>query len=543
MRLFAYYALHALKNQIRKLFKTWIAVFILVCFVMGAVIGIGAAVIADMADGDEPDAGQVEEVETPEETAETDFKADPKVVELIVGGVLLLLLVIDVIVADKSASAIFLRADVDLLFASPMRPQSVLMFRLLTQLGLSLAAGIYFVFQIPNIARSGIGTWGIIGVLVAWMFLMLYGKLIQVLLYTAGSTRPWLKSKLVPALIAILALIAAGYFFYYKTSGLDPWDAALGYFNAPAAYAVPVWGWLKGFYALCAAGSVWTVAAFLGLVAGIALFVWLIWSIKADFYEDAMAKAEELAERRAKAEAGGKAFGARKKDRSEKLRREGFDRGSGANVYFFKTLYNRTRFAPFGFLTKTTVWYLAVGTLVALALRFVFETRVFAPVALAMGLIAFYRSLGDPLQNDIIMDSFIMIPESPWAKVFWSLAGGSVCCFLDLLPGLVVAVLILGANPLYALAWALFIVSVDYYSSNVGVFIDLSVPVSAGKTLKQLVQILFIYFGLLPQIAIFAIGGVMGHFAFAAVLSAVINVGIGSIFFGVSPAFLERGRR
>ena len=44
MRLFAYYALHALKNQIRKLFKTWIAVFILVCFVMGAVIGIGAAV-------------------------------------------------------------------------------------------------------------------------------------------------------------------------------------------------------------------------------------------------------------------------------------------------------------------------------------------------------------------------------------------------------------------------------------------------------------------------------------------------------------------
>ena len=38
MRLFGYYALHSVFNQIRKLFKTWVLVLILVCALFGGLI-------------------------------------------------------------------------------------------------------------------------------------------------------------------------------------------------------------------------------------------------------------------------------------------------------------------------------------------------------------------------------------------------------------------------------------------------------------------------------------------------------------------------
>ena len=43
MRLFLYYALHSVKNQLKKLFKTWVLIFIVVCMLIGGLIGFGAA--------------------------------------------------------------------------------------------------------------------------------------------------------------------------------------------------------------------------------------------------------------------------------------------------------------------------------------------------------------------------------------------------------------------------------------------------------------------------------------------------------------------
>ena len=50
MKLFFYYAFCSVKNQLRKLFKTWVAIFFAVCLLFGVVIGLGAAFIEDLAD-------------------------------------------------------------------------------------------------------------------------------------------------------------------------------------------------------------------------------------------------------------------------------------------------------------------------------------------------------------------------------------------------------------------------------------------------------------------------------------------------------------
>ena len=547
MRLFTYYALHAFKNQLKKLFKTWVLIFILVCVGMGIGIGLFAAGLEEAAQGDSVEASVPEEQE--QTLADIIGIESDDIIELIAGGLVLGIFVLMAFGADKNGSRIFLPADVNLLFASPMKPQSVLMFRLTTRLGVAVLGCVYFLLQLPNlILNVGLSLWASLAMIAAFGLTVMLATLVQVLLYTLSSTYPGVKRFLRPVLYALLACVAAGYLLYHRQSGSGALKAAVDFFNAPASRCIPLWGWLKGFCMFAVEGNgLGAALCFAGILLAGGLLIFFIWRIKADFYEDAMAKSEEIAEllERAQSEKSNGIVFKRKKDRSEKLRRDGFRHGSGANVFFFKTMYNRFRFAHFGFFTKTMEFYLAAAVGTAVICRFAAETASFTPVALTLAGLAFFRSLGNPLEQDTKMDYFVLIPESTWAKLFWSLMGGTANCLLDVLPAVIAGALLMGANPAAALVWVPFILSVDFYATNVGTFIDLSVPVSAGKTVKQIVQIMFVYFGLLPDIVIISIGLVFGHAAVSIILSAAVNIGLGFLFFALSPLFLDPqgGRR
>ena len=187
MGLFSYYALHTLKNQLKKLFKSWVLIFIIACFVIGALIGAFAATVSEKSEEMEAASGEVteefsEELPEEEDEDEEDTFGDfleangtdtNGFIELIAGGLILALFVVFAFNADKNGSKIFLPADVNLLFSSPMKPQSVLMFRLLTQLGMMVAASLYMVFQLPNlILNMGLSVFAAFMLLVAWFLLI-----------------------------------------------------------------------------------------------------------------------------------------------------------------------------------------------------------------------------------------------------------------------------------------------------------------------------------------------------------------------------------
>ncbi len=569
MRLFLYYALHSFKNQIRKLCRTWVLVFFLVCVLLGAGVGLFAAFLddagspePDISSGVEMEAGESEpgdssvwiDGEDPEETPDLndeimDLISVRDLVELLVGLVILGVLVFFAMSADRNGSRIFLPADVTLLFPSPLKPQSVLLFRLATQLGVAVVSSLYLLFQVPNLTMNlGMSLPGALSLILVWGLTFLSGTLLQVLLYTLSGTHPGVKKHLRQGICLFVGVVGAGYLGYALHSGLGWLQAAAGFFNAPVSRFLPLWGWLKGIcmYAMegNAPGALGCLAA---LLTGGALLVFLLWRIPADFYEDAMAKSEETAELQARmqAERPSGVMVRRKKDRSEKLKRDGLNRGSGANIYFHKAMYNRFRFAHLGFLTRTMETYLATATAVGLLCRFVVHTASVTPVALTIGAMVFFRTLGNPLEQDTGMDWFVMIPESTWAKLFWSLLGGTTNCFLDVLPAVLLGALLTGESLLLALAWVPFIVSVDFYATCVGTFLGVSIPVSAGKMLKQVIQILFIYFGLLPDIALIALGMTFEHFVLSICGAAALNLYLGFLFFGLSPIFLEprEGRR
>lgn len=542
MRLFGYYAWHSFINQLRKLFKTWVLIFLVVCMAIGALIGVGAAMLDDAAGGDE----EIVESEIIEEEPGTIEKLgiEPEeIVELVVGGIILVVFVFQAISADKNGSKIFLPADVNLLFSSPMKPQSVLLFRLMTQLGTSILASVYLLFQLPNLVLNlGLSIWVALAMIATWCLTIVIGKLLQILLYIVCSTNVKLKSHLRNGIYVFLLVIAGAYLLYWKTSGEHYMVAATGFFNGSVSRFIPLWGWLKGFCMFAIEGNiVGLLVSFAAIVVGGSLLTYIIWHIKADFYEDAMAKSEETAELLAAAQSakGGVTVIRRKKDRSDKLHRDGMRHGSGANVFFHKAMYNRFRFSHLGIFTKTSETYLVAAIGTAVLCRFVIQTNALIPIILTLGALTFFRAMGNPLEQDTQMDHFLLIPESTWHKLFWSLLGGTANCFLDLLPAVIVSALLLGENVLLALAWLPLIVSVDFFATTVGAFIGFSVPVSAGKMVKQLVQIMFIYFGLLPDVAIMAVGLTFDQPVLAAIGCTVINVLLGLVFFFLSPLFLE----
>ena len=551
MRLFAYYALHSFKNQLKKLLKTWVLIFLAVCVAFGVMVGLIVAAIENhVEETKQEELVQEEMVESePEEEVgeETDYFKTIGVtagdmVELIAGVVILMMFVFMAMGADKSGCNIFLPADVNLLFPSPMRPQSVLMFRLATQLGVALFGSAYMLFQLPNlIVNVGLSLAGGLSIIAVWCFAIMFGTLLQVLLYALSSTYTVVKKYLRPVIYGVLALIAGGFLLFWKQGNGDFLKAAVLFFDAKVTRFVPIWGWMKGLCRFAVDGDLGAAGLCLAaILLGGGLLIYFIWHIKVDFYEDAMAKSEETAQllERAQSEKPSGVMVQRKKDRSERLLRDGMKHGRGANVFFFKTMYNRFRFAHLGLFTKTTEFYLVVAVGVAVLCRTVLEVSSILPLVLTLGALSFFRALGNPLEQDTKMDYFILIPENTWAKLFWSLMGGMANCFLDMFLPMLAGALVMGVNPLQVLLWLPFVLSVDFYATTVGVFIDLSVPVAAGKMLKQIVQIMFVYFGLLPDIGILAVGIGFGHVALAVLAAFAINAVLGLLFFGLSPLFL-----
>ena len=169
MKLFIYYITHTLLNSIKKLMKTWVA-FIVIIMIFGAMMGfVGSLFSSKDKDRDAEDTTVSTEQNAGEDDEEIEIDIDSsldewrfanlmakhdlkteQIVDIAISAVFLLLLATNILNAQNS-SKIFLPADVPMLFASPLKPQSVLMFRLFCTLGTSLFVSLFMLFQLPNL--------------------------------------------------------------------------------------------------------------------------------------------------------------------------------------------------------------------------------------------------------------------------------------------------------------------------------------------------------------------------------------------------------
>ena len=557
MRLFLYYASHSLLNTLKKMMKTWV-IIIVIMFAFGGMIGLFGSIL-DKNDNEpddttivleyDEDGNPVEEISSTEARdgffnklmSEHDLTKET-IVDFAISAIFLLILAVNIINA-KNSNKIFLPADVPMLFASPMRPQSVLMFRLLCTLGSSLLISVFALFQIPNLTiNAGLSMWGAFSIITVYVLSLMFSTLVQVVFYTITSKMKNGIANLNRFIAIVYGAIAVGFAVFVTANKMDIVDGLFAYFASPKTHWVPFWGWLRAIsYYACTGDTVMSLI-YLGIfIASCAALVLVIWKMKADFYEDAMFAAEHKAEQLegAKRAARG-SVATREKDRKENLDRDGFHYGSGASVFFYKAVFNRFRFAKLKIFSTTMIVYTLIAGVAAWFARTApFDDTFFIPAAV-LGLMAFYRTLGDPIREDTSRGFFILIPEKGFSKVFYSLLGSLTVTAIDLLIPVIVSAIIVKANPLSAIVWFLFILSISFFATTVGTFISLSLPDEVAKLVGTIVQMIFFYFGLAPSAVAVILGIVFGKLLIAVVIGAAINFATGLLVTLLLPLLLGR---
>ena len=263
MRLWGYYAWHTFWNTIKKMFRSTFLVIILAIFGFGIIFGLIGGVVGSMVEkqqsletvesSSEADRVQEEAMEE-EETQKTpqEIAAIKTYVEAGVMIVFLAILLWGMYSGSKDGTDIFQMADVNLLFTAPMKPQSVLMFRLSFQMVATVFASIYLVFQIPNlVVNMGLGAPAVVAIFAGWILLLVFQRLMIVLTYTVCTTHEKLKPYVFPLIVGIvvlLGMIAGG---TYLANGQNLLEAAHMTFASHWLRYLPVIGWYKGMI-MCA---------------------------------------------------------------------------------------------------------------------------------------------------------------------------------------------------------------------------------------------------------------------------------------------------
>lgn len=556
MRLWGYYALHTFINTIKKIFKSKVMIVILCSFLIGGVIGGSVGFISSLVEDQARTESSVSKDDKTNDPAqmEEDFMtvhADA-IRESIPAATMILLLVVvlwGIYGGSKKGSDFFLMADANILFAAPLKAQTVLMFRLSFQILALLFFTFYLIFQVPSMKLIlGLDNFAIVAIFLAWGMLLFMSKLMSVFTYTLTATYEHLKKYVVPFVFAVGLLVVAATGAVYISTGSDYMATLRLTYGADWSNYIPVFGWYKAMVMNAINGHVLASLGYMALnLVFLISLVWGIWHIKADFYEDALAGAQKRDDM-TKAALEGRNINKDKKQsakRAQKLEhkvRKSYElKGWGASVFLHKSILNRRRFSKFGFVTNTLLLYLAIGGLGAAFMAYKTDLREISVIGLIMALTLFFRNFGNPIEIESSHNWLFLVPEDPYKKVLYAILAGSVDCVLDLLPGIVVATVILRGNPLMALLWLATLVSMDFMFSCFGLLLQAILPSSAMDVVKSMLQMMLRAFIIVVIAIAFAIGTVLQGLALGAVFCMFTSLAVGTICFIVYPSLLHRG--
>lgn len=316
----------------------------------------------------------------------------------------------------KTGASFFSLADVNLVFNAPIKPKTILVYGMMRQLGMTLVAGFFVLYQYAWMRASyGITGWTLGGLLLGYALTMFYGQLVAMLVYsrTASDER---KQKRAKNIALLSALLVAAYLLYpVVTGGLGNIDTILG--NAvqsvgrPLVNYIPVLGWFKTLVQGMHEGNWLLTGVSLAVSAAfIALFIWVIGLINSDYYEDVLA-ATEISH---------SAIIAKKEGRNSeavpqniKIGAEGFTAGEGASAFYYKHLVENRRARKFILDTNSLIF-----TLATLFFAFVMRESGGSISALSFSIyMLIFSSFFGRWAKELLLPYVYMVPEPPFRKL------------------------------------------------------------------------------------------------------------------------------
>ncbi len=422
-----------------------------------------------------------------------------------------------------NGASMFSMADVNILFTSPKKPQTLLTFGLFSQLGRSLMLGVFILYQYAWVHDTyGISFGVLLAVLVGYAATAFLSQMLAMLIYsfTSSDDRKCRAAKVVFYCIVLAFIAVLGLKSY--TSGEELLPAVVENANSVFMRFFPVAGFVK--YGVVSAvtadykGLLIAVCCFALCVAAFYLFVS---RLKSDYYEDVL-KATEVSFSAITARKEGKA--SETAPRNVKTGRTGFSKGEGASAIAEKhKIENR----------RAKVFILDMMSLVfaAITLGFAFIVKD-ATYAFVMNIYFSVFTVGSGRwARELLLPYVYLIPEPPFKKLLNMLKEQLPSSVAEAVVTFLPLYFILKTPPLMIVGFIIAKISFNFLFVGVNLILQRFFGNGGNKALLIFLYFLLAFAAAIPGVAA---GAGLGFLfpAFEGIMffvMAVVNIIIGTI--------------
>lgn len=320
---------------------------------------------------------------------------------------------------DKGSSY-FRMSDVNLAFTAPIRPNHILLYGFLKQIGGTLLLLFFAMFQIPNLKNNFImRDNGILMILLAVAGYAMSYPLIGMILYTWAS-KAKRRKKLAKNILDGAVILVAVYFVYQVMVLGDFAKAITQVFGNPIALNFPIIGWASSIAGAAVDGI--TTPFIIGASGMGILLVGLsiaLYKMNLDYYEDVLEATEYMeAAVKAKREGRNMTFNMKvKQNVRQKLS------GMGARAIFAKHMLEIRKTAMFLFVDRLSITVI----LSSLVFKFIMPSEMQAPALFLILCFSVYMLLLIQAQgrwtSELDKHYIYMIPATPFEKMFYATLG------------------------------------------------------------------------------------------------------------------------
>lgn len=311
-----------------------------------------------------------------------------------------------------NGASMFTMQDVNLIFTSPLKQNTVLSYGLIQQLGRSLMLGIFILFQSGTIcATYGVGFITLVYILIGYGVTVFLSQMTAMVIYSLTSSDDKKRKALKSVYTAIIAsFIIYALYLSYKSGGISLPNLVM-VSQSFVAKLFPVSGMIS--YAVSSAINHHISGTLLGLVYCIifwSLYRVTISLINSDYYEDVL-KSTENSFSAISAKKEGKA--SENAPRNVKTGRIGINKGIGASVIAEKHKIENRRSKTFILSTMSIV--LVVASVVTC---FLFRDDPIAVLGLNIYMMTMSIASGR-WAKELSYPYIYLIPESSYKKLLY----------------------------------------------------------------------------------------------------------------------------
>jgi hypothetical protein len=402
---------------------------------------------------------------------EPDSLWDPVWLKGIVFSLILLFFAIGIQKGLQSGDVIFDMSDVNFLFVSPVRPQSILLYGVVRMMGMSFLAGIFILFQGGTMRAFGFGFGGLLLIFAGFMMALCFIQVLSLIIYSLTNGNA--KRKMLVRIIAVtvfLPMATVGAWQFVQSNG-DMIKALEGVLRSPVMSWTPIVGWTAEFTVAFLTGDLSTGFMFFSImVASGVLSVIYIVSSNPDYYEDVLVASETNFEKK-RMLSEGQVNTEATSDKKIKVSSTGIG-GAGASAIFYKHVRESFRVNRLGLWGLPSILLVTGSAAFAAIMRLTGESggALLTILQILMWFQVFMIGTGRGLK-ELYSHYVYMIPEPSFDKIVWSSAEIVFKVAVESLLAFGIAGFIIGEPPLLIVSavavhtlFALMLVGINYLS-------------------------------------------------------------------------------